>query len=97
MVWALRNSGHSLLIVDGEEKGKHGAKYLRYSYPKLFNQLNRHKFMVEMDWAGTGGCLYNQVDNSELSRRIFLRKQDLQIVRKKGDVICRSSAGIFVE
>ena len=33
MLWALRDCGHSLLVVDGEEKGKHGAKYLRDSYP----------------------------------------------------------------
>ena len=32
LVWALRDSGHSLLILDGEEKGKVGAKYLRKSY-----------------------------------------------------------------
>ena len=28
MIWALRDSGHSLLILDGEEKGKVGARYL---------------------------------------------------------------------
>ena len=26
MLWALRDSGHSLLLVDGEEHGKHGAQ-----------------------------------------------------------------------
>ena len=65
MVWALRHSGHSLLIVDGEEKGKIGAKYLRKSHKKLFRQLNRHRFMLELDWAGVGGCLFNQVDNTQ--------------------------------
>ena len=26
MLWALRDCGHSILVVSGEEKGKHGAK-----------------------------------------------------------------------
>lgn len=64
MVWALRNSGHSLLILDGEEKGKIGAKYLRKSHKKLFRELNRHRFILELDWAGDRGCLFNQVDNT---------------------------------
>ncbi len=65
MVWALRDSGHSLLILDGEEKGKIGANYLKKSHHKLFRQINRHRFILELDWAGAGGCLFNQVDNSQ--------------------------------
>ena len=46
MVWALKDSGHSLLIVDGEEKGKKGAKFLRDKHPKLYKELNRHQFIM---------------------------------------------------
>lgn len=62
MLWALRDSGHTLLLVNGEEKGKHGARFLRESNPKLFRWLNRHQFMVELDLQGTGRCLFKQVD-----------------------------------
>lgn len=62
MLWALRDSGHTILLVNGEEKGKHGARFLRRSNPKLFRMLNRHQFMMELDWRGTGRCLFNQVD-----------------------------------
>ena len=62
MLWALRHSGHTILLVNGEEKGKHGARFLRHSNPKLFRMLNRHQFMIELDWRGTGRCLLNQVD-----------------------------------
>lgn len=64
MIWALQQSGHSLLILDGEEKGKIGAKYLKKSHKKLFRELNRHRFILELDWAGARGCLFNQVDNT---------------------------------
>ena len=65
MVWALRESGHSLLILDGEEKGKIGANYLKKSHKKLYREINRHRFILELDWAGAGGCLFNQVDNTQ--------------------------------
>lgn len=65
MLWALRDSGHSLLLTDGEEHGKLGVKYLRKSNPRLYRELNRHRFMLALDWQGTGGCLYNQVDNTD--------------------------------
>lgn len=64
MLWELRQSGHSILIVDGEEHGKHGANYLKKTNRKLFRTLNRHQYMIEFDWQGTDGCLFNQVDNT---------------------------------
>lgn len=64
MLYALRNCGHSLLLLDGEERGKIGARYLRKNHKKLFRELNGHRFMIELDWEGTGGCLFNQVDNT---------------------------------
>ena len=65
MLWELRNSGYSLLITDGEEFGKHGAKYLRKHNRKLFRKINKHSFLIELDWKGTDCCLFNQVDNTE--------------------------------
>ena len=100
MVWALRNSGHSLLIVDGEEKGKHGAKYLRAQHKKLFRELNRHRFMMEMDWAGTGGCLYNQVDNTNGFKAYIANKLGFVDSKKKGgcdlQILCQKVCGVNV-
>lgn len=64
MLWALRDSGHTILLVNGEEKGKHGAKFLRQSNPKLFRFLNRHQFMIEFDTFGLSRCKFYQVDNT---------------------------------
>lgn len=98
MLWALRDCGHSLLIVDGEEKGKHGAKYLRDAYPKLFRQLNKHGFIIEMDWAGTGGSLYNQVDNSDAFKAYILKETGFVDSQKKGgcdlQILCRRVCGV---
>lgn len=97
MVWALQNTGHSLLIVDGEEKGKHGARYLRKHHRKLFREINRHRFILEMDWAGTNGCLYNQVDNSDAFKAYILKHTGFIDSQKKGgcdlQILCRKICG----
>ncbi len=49
MVWALRNSGHSLLITDGEEKYGRGSFYLMDAYPEIADEINGNQFMVSFD------------------------------------------------
>lgn len=100
MLWALRGSGHSLLIVDGEEHGKHGARFLRKKNKKLFRKLNRHRFMMELDWRGTGGCLYNQVDNSAAFKNYIATYLGFQDDQQKGgcdlQVLCRNICGVNI-
>ncbi len=100
MLWALRNCGHSLLVVDGEEHGKHGARYLRKSNPKLFRQLNRHCYMIELDWAGTRSCLFNQVDNTKKFKADMQAALHLADGGPKGgtdlQVLCRHVCGVNV-
>ncbi len=102
MLWALRDSGHSLLLVDGEEHGKIGARYLRKSDPKLFRTLNRHRFMLEMDWQGTGTCLYNQVDYTKRFQSYITDKLGFSVAPKGGGCdlqflchrICGTNVGV---
>lgn len=100
MLWALRDSGHSLLLVDGEEHGKFGAKYLRKSNPKLFRQLNRHQFMIELDWRGTNGCLYNQVENTQTFKNYISSNLGFQDDHKAGgcdlQILCRRVCGVNI-
>ena len=99
MLWALRNCGHSLLIVDGEEHGKSGANFLRNNR-KLFRKVNRHRFMIELDWCGTNSCLYHQVDNSEAFKHYMENSLGLRDDKKGGgcdlQVLCRKICGVNV-
>ena len=52
MLWLLRGSGHSLLVTDGEEHGQIGAHHIEASYPALFDELNRHSWMLQLDRRG---------------------------------------------
>ena len=49
ILWLLRNSGHSLLITDGEEIGSVASKHIISNYPSLFLELNEHCYMVQFD------------------------------------------------
>lgn len=98
MLWALRDSGHSLLVTDGEEKGKHGARYLRKCNRALFRELNRHQFIIELDWQGTDGCLYNQVDYTEKFKSYITENLGFRDDEAKGgsdlQILCRRICGV---
>jgi putative aminopeptidase FrvX len=49
ILWELRNSGHSLLITDGEERGCIGTKWLMNENPDIAERINQHLFMIEFD------------------------------------------------
>ena len=79
MLWALRDSGHSLLLTDGEEKGKHGARYLRKHHKKLFRDINRtHRMILTLDAPGSGCYLVDQVDCSK--KFCSYLQENLQVV-----------------
>ena len=52
IVWLLRNLGHSLLIVDGEEAGLEGAFWLMEKNKDIADEINNHQFLLEFDRAG---------------------------------------------
>ncbi len=50
MVWLLKDLGHSLLIVDGEESGRQGSRWLMEVNPDIADDINEgHRFVLEFD------------------------------------------------
>ena len=49
ILWMLRESGHSLLLVDGEEYGQIGSYHIKERYTEIFDQLNSHSYMIQFD------------------------------------------------
>ena len=100
MLYALRDSGHSLLILGGEEHGKKGAWYLRKSNKDLFKELNRHRFMIEFDWIGAGKCLFNQVDYSARFKKYIEEQLGVCDSQKSGgcdlQILCHKVCGANV-
>ena len=53
MLWLLRESGHGVLVTDGEEPGSFGAKFMRDQFPEMFDEINRDfQFMIQIDRCG---------------------------------------------
>ena len=53
MLMLLKDSGHSLLILDGEERGQIGAHHLEVEYPALFEEINSHAYAIQLDRRGS--------------------------------------------
>ena len=50
MLWLLKESGHSILITDGEERGAIGSRWLMDEHKDLASKLNsEHQFMIQLD------------------------------------------------
>jgi hypothetical protein len=49
ILWLLRNSGHNLLITDGEEIGRIGAKYLMNENPDIAETIQNSSFVIQFD------------------------------------------------
>jgi hypothetical protein len=52
MLWLLKDSGHSLLVTDGEERGQFAANYIRSTIPELFEEINNHCYAIQFDRRG---------------------------------------------
>jgi len=60
ILWLLKDSGHSLLVTNGEESGLKGANYIMRNEPDLAKIINSHQFMVQFDRRnGTDIITYN--------------------------------------
>ena len=98
MLWKLKDCGHSILITDGEEHGKLGARHLKKSNKKLFNELNKHCFMIEFDWISTDCCLFNQVDNTEKFKNYIEKSTGFIDSKLRGctdlQILCRRICGV---
>lgn len=49
ILWLLVNSGHNILVMDGEEIGLRGARFLMNNYPEIVEEINKSKYVLEFD------------------------------------------------
>ena len=47
--WLLKNEPVNILITDGEEIGLIGSAYLKNNFPKVLNEINKSKFVLQFD------------------------------------------------
>lgn len=75
-LWALRDSGHSLLLVDGEERGLVGSRAIANATKEsdktrfeLMNELNEtHNFMIQFDRKNSSDLVFYDVGTDEFKK-----------------------------
>jgi len=97
ILYLLKNSGHSLLILDGEEHGQLGAHFLQDNYPEIFEEINQHQYALQFDRQGNSDfkCYdipvcseFKQHIKSTLNLRDAGKKSRTDIV-----VLCKNMCG----
>ncbi|MBR4309229.1 MAG: hypothetical protein IKT58_06515 [Oscillospiraceae bacterium] len=61
LLWLLRESGHGLLLLDGEEKGHFTGKFIRQEQKDLLRELNRYAYLLALDLPGEAFCHYHNI------------------------------------
>ena len=49
ILYLLKDSGHSLLVLNGEELGSVAACTIQAKHKELYDELNNHQYMIEFD------------------------------------------------
>ena len=70
MLWLLRNSGHSILLTNGEEIGAVGARFLADD-KQISDEINSHNLVIELDKMGYKEFKTYQVGSPELKNYII--------------------------
>lgn len=52
MLYMLKDTGHSILILDSEETSTMSSRWLTNNFPTISNEINSHQFMIELDLQG---------------------------------------------
>lgn len=98
LLWLLKDSGHSLLIFDGEEHGHLGAKLLRKTNKHLLREFNRHRYMISLDLQGKDCCHYHGILNSRAFCKYIEEQFSPKVLSFKGgtDVsyVARGACGV---
>ena len=95
---ALRVQVPSLLVLDGEEHGQIGAHFLEASNPRLFDEINRHTFMLQLDRRGASD--YKTYDIPVTADFLSFIERETGYVRTEGTgktdigTLCRDVCGV---
>ncbi|HQO09023.1 MAG TPA: M28 family peptidase [Clostridiales bacterium] len=98
ILWLLRDTGHSLLILNGEEPGLQGAKYLKEEHTDLFNEINSHRFMIEFDIRNGSEFNIFEIGTPEFEEYIKNKTNYTREYRSCTDIeiLCERICGVYL-
>lgn len=97
MLYLLRDSGHSILITDGEEQGQTGSRWLmEYNYD-IADRINDHQFMIQLDLRNASDFKCYSAGTGAFREFIQIRTGYTEPDRDQGtDIVrlCRDITGV---
>ena len=97
MLWKLKDLGHSILVVNGEEKGRVGARFLKDENKALFKEINRHAYILELDHLETDHVSYQGVYSTKAFKQYISEQTGFKEKGLPGgcdiDVLCKDVCG----
>ena len=89
ILWALKDSGHSILVTDGEETGLIGSGWLIKNNPDIAELLNRHQFMIQFDRRNSTDYKCYYVGTDEFRKYIEQNTNYIEPDRSSRTDICK--------
>ena len=74
ILWLLQNSGHNLLVLDGEESGCLGARFLMKDHPEIRAEIEKSRFCIEFDRHGKEDYKCYEIPVEDKFKRYRLRQ-----------------------
>jgi len=97
ILWILKESGHSILVTDGEEHGSKGSNWLINNNSDIADKINSHQFMIQLDRGNSNDYKCYSVGSDEF--RDFLNKKTGYIepdLKRRSDIVtlCKKICGV---
>jgi len=90
ILWLLKDSGHHLLITDGEECGQKGVKWLIEKFSDIAEIIQNSSFIVQFDKNNATDCKFYDIPVSEEFKEYIRQETDYMDVGKdnrKTDIV----------
>jgi len=106
ILWLLRNYGHNILVIGGEEYGQPTANWIVKEHTKILNEIQKSSFMLEFDRRTFKKYKFYNLPNSN-NFKIFLEAKtgysfdstpgytDICILATKGCCAANLSVGFY--
>ncbi len=97
ILWALKDSGHSILITDGEESCRIGSHWLMEYNEDIANIINQHQFMIQFDRRNNSDFKCYNVGTDEF-RKFIAEKTNYSEPDRSSytdiTILCRDICGV---
>jgi len=97
MLYLLRETGHSILVTNGEEPGKVGSKWLRENHPIVIGKINNdHQFVVQLDRHGSENFVHYGKATDAFEKHV---KEEMKYDPERGSssdiaILCDTVCGV---